>query len=136
MDAFVWLLALTLRCTVVLSVALGLAWLLRRSSAAARHRLLTLTAVGLLGLPALPGVLPRLELPIGLFRCRIPGAAPRPVSALARRTEITVTTGVGYERSSTPPALLPEIAAAAAPATLTTRRNATSRAKRRSERPP
>ena len=41
MDAFSWLVALTLRCTVVLSVALGLGLLLRRSSAVARHRLLT-----------------------------------------------------------------------------------------------
>lgn len=115
MDAaFVWLVALTLRSTIVLSAALGLAWLLRRSSAAARHRLLTLTAVGLLGLPALPHVLPRLELPIALFVMDSPSPAPAP--ALVPRSEITVTTGGGYERSSTPPALLREIAAAAAPA--------------------
>jgi len=64
MDAFGWLVALTLRSTVVLSVALGLGLLLRRSSAVARHRLLTLTAVGLLALPVLSWVLPSLELPL------------------------------------------------------------------------
>src|SRR5262249_17425159 len=58
MDAFHWLVALTLRCTVVLSVALGLGVLLRRSSAVARHRLLTLTAASLLALPFLTWVLP------------------------------------------------------------------------------
>ncbi len=66
MDVFLWLVALTLRCTVVLLVALGLALLLRRSSAVARHRLWTLTAVSLLALPALPWVLPSFELPLAL----------------------------------------------------------------------
>jgi beta-lactamase regulating signal transducer with metallopeptidase domain/predicted nucleic acid-binding Zn-ribbon protein len=59
---FAWLLALTLRSTMVLAVALALGTLLRHGSAAARHRLLTLAALGLLLLPALPGVLPRWEL--------------------------------------------------------------------------
>src|SRR5262245_37278520 len=71
MDAFSWLVALTLRCTVVLSVALGLGLFLRRSSAVARHRLLTLTAVSLLALPLLAWVLPSLELPLA-----IPGLEP------------------------------------------------------------
>ena len=67
MDAtFDGLVALTLRSTVVLSVALGLGLLLRRSSAVARHRLLTLTAVSLLALPFLPWVLPSLEVPLAL----------------------------------------------------------------------
>ena len=57
-----WLLALTLRSTIVLVVALALVTLLRRLPAAARHRVLTLTATSLLLLPALPGVLPRWEL--------------------------------------------------------------------------
>src|SRR6185503_7548261 len=85
MDAFSWLVALTLRCTVVLSVALGLGLFLRRSSAVARHRLLTLTAVSLLALPALPCVLPSLELPLAL-----PGlepSSPAPVAALATPTD-------------------------------------------------
>lgn len=64
MTAFMWLLALVLRSTVVLVVALSLGGLLRRSTALARHRLLTLTAMALLLLPALPRVLPRWELGI------------------------------------------------------------------------
>lgn len=62
MAAFTWLLALTLRSTVVLAMALALAGLLRRTTAVARHRLLTLTAIALLLLPALTRVLPRWEL--------------------------------------------------------------------------
>src|SRR5574341_2547719 len=77
MAAFAWLAALTLRSTVVLSVALGLGLLLRRSSAAARHRLLTLTALGLLVLPALPAVLPSVELPLSLPRVELWAIAPR-----------------------------------------------------------
>src|ERR1700752_3119732 len=115
MDAtFVWLVALTLRSTVVLSAAPGPPGVLRRSSAVARHRLLTLTAVGLLTLPALPGVLPRLALPISHLRAEPSSLAPAP--AVTRRTEITVTTGIGDERSSTPPAALRAVTPAAAPA--------------------
>jgi len=77
MAAFAWLAALTLRGSVVLSVALGLGLLLRRSSAAARHRLLTLTALGLLVLPALPAVLPSVELPLSLPRAELWAVAPR-----------------------------------------------------------
>jgi beta-lactamase regulating signal transducer with metallopeptidase domain/predicted nucleic acid-binding Zn-ribbon protein len=62
MTAFAWLLALTVRSTVVLSVALALGVLLRRTAAVARHRVLTVTAIGLLLLPALPGMLPRWEI--------------------------------------------------------------------------
>src|SRR5690242_6356789 len=76
MHAFSWLVALTLRSTVVLSVALALGLLLRRSSAVARHRLSTLTAVSVLALPALPLVLPSFALPLAL---PIPGP-----SSLAR----------------------------------------------------
>ena len=62
MPSFAWLLPLTLRSTAVLVVALALVTLLRRFPAAARHRVLTLTATSLLLLPALPGMLPRWEL--------------------------------------------------------------------------
>lgn len=84
MAAFTWLLALALRSTAILAVALGLGALLRRAGAGARHRLLTLAALGLLLLPALPGVLPRWELgfmprwmetPRGQTAVRPPGAA-------------------------------------------------------------
>ena len=64
MTASAWLLALTLRSTLVLAVALGLERLLHRQSAAARHFLLTLAAVGLLLTPALPALLPRWELEV------------------------------------------------------------------------
>ena len=64
MTASAWLLALTFRGTVVLAAALVLERLPWRQTAAARHRLLTLCAAGLLLLPALPGVLPRFELPV------------------------------------------------------------------------
>jgi len=91
MDAFSWLVALTLRCTVVLSVALGLGLFLRRSSAVARHRLLTLTAVSLLALPFLAWVLPSLELPLAL-----PGlepSSPAPVAASSTPAETMAVLG-------------------------------------------
>src|SRR5262245_39692078 len=72
MGAFTWLLALTLRGTVVLSVALGLCLLLRRASAGACHRLLTATAVGLLLLPTLPWLLPKWGPDLGFVRNETP----------------------------------------------------------------
>jgi beta-lactamase regulating signal transducer with metallopeptidase domain len=60
--AAAWLLALTLRSTLVLAVALGLERLLRRKPAGARHLLLTLTAVGMLLTPVLSASLPRWQL--------------------------------------------------------------------------
>ncbi len=87
MAAFAWLAELTLRSTLVLTVALGLGLLLRRSRAEARHRLLTLTALGLLVLPALPRVLPSLEVPIALPRLDATEAGPAAdlaVSSVAR----------------------------------------------------
>jgi beta-lactamase regulating signal transducer with metallopeptidase domain len=107
MDAFSWLVALTLRCTVVLSVALGLGLFLRRSSAVARHRLLTLTAVSLLALPFLAWVLPSLELPFAL-----PGlepSSPAPVAALSTPAETMAVLG-----EQDPPKAGPESAHAAA----------------------
>ena len=83
MAAFTWLVALALRSTAVLAVALGLGALLRRASAVARHRLLTLAALGLLLLPALPGVLPRWELG---FMPRWMGTASRPAAVPAARS--------------------------------------------------
>lgn len=64
MTAFAWLLALTVRATLVLTVAFSLCALLRRGSALPRHRVFTLTAFGLLLLPILPELLPRWELAI------------------------------------------------------------------------
>jgi beta-lactamase regulating signal transducer with metallopeptidase domain len=114
---FDWLVALTLRSTVVLSVALGLLWLLRRSSAAARHHLLTLTALGLLALPALEGVLPRLELPIGLFSVESPSPAPAEAAAPQRKTNLVGI--VIDERDGTVPVRLHSDAAAESPAAKT-----------------
>ena len=74
MGACAWLLGLTLRCTVVLGAVLALERVLARQTAAARHTLLTLGAAGLLLLPALPSVLPRLELRL-LPRSLEPAAA-------------------------------------------------------------
>src|SRR5262245_26068466 len=112
-ETFVWLVALALRATVVLSAALGLAWLLRRSSAAARHRLLTLTAVGLLALPALAFVLPRLEVPIGLFGVESP--SPGPFPAGKPRPRITVITVASSAAIRTAPAASRADAVAPAP---------------------
>jgi beta-lactamase regulating signal transducer with metallopeptidase domain/peptidoglycan hydrolase CwlO-like protein len=64
MDASAWLLALAVRSTFVLAVALGLERLLRRTAAVARHRLLTAAAIGLLLTPALSTLLPRWPLPL------------------------------------------------------------------------
>jgi beta-lactamase regulating signal transducer with metallopeptidase domain len=72
MDDTTWLLGLTLGSTVVLAAALALGLLLRGSSAAARHHLLTLAACGLLLLPALPRVLPRWEVRIVPPRMGVP----------------------------------------------------------------
>src|SRR5262245_4342407 len=107
MDAFSWLVALTLRCTVVLSVALGLGLLLRRSSAVARHRLLTLTAVSLLALPFLAWVLPSLELPLAL-----PGLEPSSSAPVANSSTPAETMSVLGEPG--PPAPGPESAHATA----------------------
>src|SRR5262245_60166921 len=112
MDAFGWLVALTLRSTVVLSVALGLGLLLRRSSAVARHRLLTLTAVSLLALPFLAWVLPSLELPFAL-----PGLAPSgpaPVAASSTPAETVAVAPTASLVQQAPPKLGPESAFAAA----------------------
>ena len=57
-------LLLTGRVTVVLFLALGLAWLTRRSSASMRHQLWTVTFVLLLCLPLLSGFGPSWELPL------------------------------------------------------------------------
>src|SRR5262245_54351221 len=107
MDAFSWLGAPTLRCTVVLSVALGLGLLLRRSSAVARHRLLTLTAVSLLALPFLAWVLPSLELPLAL-----PGLEPSSSAPVANSSTPAETMSVLGEPG--PPAPGPESAHATA----------------------
>ncbi len=61
-PSLTWALALILRSTVVLAVALALVAPLRRRRVVACHGLLTLTAASLLLLPALPGFLPRWEL--------------------------------------------------------------------------
>ena len=73
-SSLTWVFALTLRSTVVLTVALALVALLRRRRAVACHGLLTLTAASLLLLPALPGLLPRWELRLP----RIPSAESGP----------------------------------------------------------
>jgi beta-lactamase regulating signal transducer with metallopeptidase domain len=103
---FDWLVALTLRSTVVLTAALGLAWLLRRSSAAARHHLLTLTALGLLAVPVLTAVLPRLELPIGPIAVDSRGpASHRTQTGLGETAVVTeVRTGTADATSPAPPA--------------------------------
>src|SRR5262245_20330310 len=103
MDAFSWLVALTLRCTAVLSVALGLGLLLRRSSAVARHRLLSLTAVSLLALPFLTWVLPSLELPLALPV--LEPSSPASVAILSTPAEtlsVTSTASLGEQRPPEP----------------------------------
>jgi beta-lactamase regulating signal transducer with metallopeptidase domain len=81
MAAFFWLLGLIVRSTVVLSVALLLDMSLRRTSAAARHRLLTFTAFALLLLPALSGLLPRWEIAGVPLWAVTPIAATQPAAA-------------------------------------------------------
>jgi beta-lactamase regulating signal transducer with metallopeptidase domain len=74
MAAFLaWLLALAVRSTIVVAVALALVALLRGRRVVACHGLLTLTAAGLLLLPALPGLLPRWELRLPRLRSSEPG---------------------------------------------------------------
>lgn len=68
MAMLAWLLAVALRSTIVLAVALVLVVLLRRRRVVACHGLLTLTAAALLLLPALSMLLPRWELPLPLLR--------------------------------------------------------------------
>jgi beta-lactamase regulating signal transducer with metallopeptidase domain len=64
MTVFAWLVALTLRATAILVASIAFGRFLRRAGADARHRLFTLTAVGLLALPALIVLLPRWEVPL------------------------------------------------------------------------
>ena len=104
MTVFAWLLVLVLRSTVILLVALGLLWLMRRSSAASRHRLLTITAVSLLALPALPEVLPRLHVPF----------APLPIVTAFPATAVVLGES---SRSSPEPGAAHVAAPAAAPVT-------------------
>jgi hypothetical protein len=66
---------LTLRATGLLALAFGTAWLLRRASAATRRKLWAGTIVGLLLLPPLSAILPRL--PVSLLPARAP-AGPLP----------------------------------------------------------
>ena len=124
-----WLLALALRTTIVLAVALALVVLLRRHRVVACHGLLTLTAAALLLLPALPGLLPRWELRLPRLRSSEPGplivrsrgeSAPRvfaapesePVSrTVPPATAGVSTTGVG---SSLAPHVTPAVYGAAA----------------------
>lgn len=94
MASFYWLLGLTVRSTVVLSVALLLGVSLRWTSAAARHRLLTFTAFGLLLLPALSGLLPRWEIaraPVWVAK-QLAAERADVMSAVATRTAGTLTT--------------------------------------------
>ena len=119
MAAFLaWLLALALRTTIVLAVALALVALLRRHRVVACHGLLTLTAAALLLLPALPGLLPRWELRLPRLRSSEPGpvivriqgeSASRvfvaPEGERERRTALASTAGRSTESvgSSPPP---------------------------------
>jgi beta-lactamase regulating signal transducer with metallopeptidase domain len=96
MAEFTWLVALALRSTVVLLVALGLGWLLRRSSATSRHRLLTATAVSLLALPVLPEMLPSLELPL----TRVPAMAPSAGTAVLQGENGPPRPGPGAARAA------------------------------------
>jgi beta-lactamase regulating signal transducer with metallopeptidase domain/predicted nucleic acid-binding Zn-ribbon protein len=110
---FLWLFALTVRATVVLSAALVLDALLGRGRAAARHHLLTAAAVGLLALPILPALLPAWELPLPAPAT----VAPEPVepsvarpAATVAASEVATTTGTEAEPStgsvhSAPPAV-------------------------------
>lgn len=58
-----WCLALAVRSTVVLGMALALTVALRARRAAARHSLLTVACASLFALPLMPRLLPRWELP-------------------------------------------------------------------------
>lgn len=60
----IWTLSLAAKSTLVLAAATALTWALRRSSAAARHTLWSLTLLCLLALPVLSTALPHLELPL------------------------------------------------------------------------
>ncbi len=89
---FSWLVALVLRSTVVLGVALALGRL-PRLCAVARHGLLTLAAASLLLLPVLPGFLPRWELPVphvrsGGERASILDPAPIEAPPVARAERV------------------------------------------------
>src|SRR5258706_1667565 len=101
MAPFLWLLGLTVRSTVILSVALLVGMSLRGTGAAARHRLLTFAAFGLLLLPALSGVLPRWEI------------ARAPLWTTQTATTQTVTTqAVATQTAVTPGSAAPPSAVA------------------------
>lgn len=62
--------SLAVRATLLLAGALVIGWALRRGPAAARHALWTATALALLALPVLPGVLPDLRVPLPSLEMR------------------------------------------------------------------
>jgi hypothetical protein len=81
-ERALWL--LVLRATLVLLAGAGVAWLLRRGSAASRHAVWTSTAIGLLALPVLSLLLPRWELAV------LPSASPS-ASTVGGRQDIWVS---------------------------------------------
>ncbi|MGE5272710.1 MAG: M56 family metallopeptidase [Verrucomicrobiota bacterium] len=112
-----WLLALAVRSTIVVAVALGLVALLRRHRLVACHELLTLTAAALLLLPVLPGLLPRWELRLPRLPSSEPGppvariqgeSSPRvfttPGAEPARRIVVAETAGVSTRGVGSSPA--------------------------------
>jgi beta-lactamase regulating signal transducer with metallopeptidase domain len=109
MAPFFWLLGLTVRSTVVLSVTLLLGMSLRWTSAAARHRLLTVTAFGLLLLPALSGLLPRWELARAPLWATPQLATPQPQTVTTQSAPtLSATTETAVPPSSAVP--LPAVA--------------------------
>jgi beta-lactamase regulating signal transducer with metallopeptidase domain len=118
MSVFAWLVALTLRATAVLVVTMALSAFLRRNGAVGRHRLFTLTAVGLLVLPVLSALLPRWEISLlpawmgesGVTSSRMSEAPPRTDGLLAARNPEAIPA----KREEASPAL----AVSAVPSTL------------------
>ena len=92
------LLETTLRVTVLLAGVLGLAALARRSAGSVRHALWSATAVALLALPFLSGVLPTASVPwpTTLLRAPTPQAVEAPAASADDRAAVGIASGTAW----------------------------------------
>ena len=113
-------LALIVKVTIVLVVGLSAAAAARRTRASVRHVILATTFAAVVALPAVPSVLPGLEIPVPPARAAIsavvpaivPARAPAGAPDTATGPAVSVTTSSSSTASSSLPAVPVALAAA------------------------